>query len=120
NAGTGFRIVNLFTEEHAALTGSREVIITENLKPEKSYNINLNYLKKFKFDNATFLGFEFSTWYTYFTNQIIPDYDTNPNQIIYSNLNGYSQTFGFNSNIDLITPSGFKAIIGVTFLEPKN
>jgi hypothetical protein len=26
NTGTGFRIVNLFTEEHAALTGSREVI----------------------------------------------------------------------------------------------
>jgi outer membrane receptor for ferrienterochelin and colicins len=24
NTGTGFRIVNLFTEEHAALTGSRK------------------------------------------------------------------------------------------------
>lgn len=29
NAGTGFRVVNLFTEEHAALTGARDVIITE-------------------------------------------------------------------------------------------
>jgi outer membrane receptor for ferrienterochelin and colicins len=120
NAGTGFRIVNLFTEEHAALTGSREVVITENLEPEKSYNINLNYLKKFRFDNATFLGIELSTWYTYFTNQIIPDYDTNPNQIIYQNLNGYSEAVGFSGNVDLVTPYGFKAIIGFTVLDPKN
>lgn len=120
NAGTGFRIVNLFTEEHAALTGARDVIITEDLEPEKSYNINLNYLKKFKFENATSLVLEFSSWYTYFTNQIIPDYDTNSNQIIYSNLNGYSQTLGLSGNIDLVTPFGLKTIIGFTFLEPKN
>lgn len=120
NAGTGFRIVNLFTEEHAALTGSRDVIIAENLEPEKSYNINFNYLKKFRFNDATFLGFEFSTWYTYFTNQIIPDYDTNPNQIIYQNLNGYSETFGVSGNVDLVTPYGIKALIGFTFMNPKN
>jgi len=120
NAGTGFRIVNLFTEEHAALTGSREVVITENLDPEKSYNVNFNYLKKIRFDNATFLGIELSTWYTYFTNQIIPDYDTNPNQIIYQNLNGYSEAVGFSGNVDLVTPYGFKAIIGFTVLDPKN
>ncbi|MBF6641552.1 TonB-dependent receptor [Flavobacterium sp. J49] len=120
NAGTGFRIVNLFTEEHAALTGSREVVITENLDPEKSYNLNFNYLKKIRFDDATFLGFEFSTWYTYFTNQIIPDYDTNPNQIIYQNLNGYSETIGVSGNVDLVTPYGIKALIGFTFMDPKN
>ena len=120
NAGTGFRIVNLFTEEHASLTGSRNVIITEDLKPEKSYNVNFNYLKKFKFENATSLAMEFSTWYTYFTNQIIPDYDTNPNQIIYGNLDGYSQTLGLSGNIDLVTPFGLKTILGCTVLEPKN
>ena len=120
NAGTGFRIVNLFTEEHAALTGSREVIITENLKPEKSYNINFNYLKKIRFADATFLGLEMSTWYTYFTNQIIPDYDTNPNQIIYQNLNGYSETVGISGNIDLVTPYGIKTLIGFTYMDSKN
>ncbi len=120
NAGTGFRIVNLFTEEHAALTGSRDVIITEDLEPERSYNININYLKKIRFGDATSLGFEVSSWYTYFTNQIIPDYDTNPNQIIYQNLNGYSEAVGVSGNIDLVTPYGFKALVGVTFLDPKN
>ena len=120
NAGSGFRIVNLFTEEHAALTGSRDVIITENLKPEKSYNINFNYLKKIRFNDATFLGFEMSSWYTYFTNQIIPDYDTNPNQIIYQNLDGYSETVGISGNVDLVTPYGIKTLIGFTFMDSKN
>ena len=120
NTGSGFRIVNLFTEEHAALTGSRDVIITENLKPEKSYNINLNYLKKIMFADATFLGLEISTWYTYFTNQIIPDYDSNPNQIIYQNLNGYSETTGISGNVDLVTPYGIKTLIGFTFIDSKN
>ena len=120
NAGTGFRIVNLFTEEHAALTGARDVIITEDLKPGKSYNINLNYLKKIKFEDGSFLGLEASTWYTYFTNQILPDYDTNPNQIIYSNLNGYAETIGLSGNIDYISSFGLKAIVGFTMLQPKN
>ena len=120
NAGTGFRIVNLFTEEHATLTGAREVIITENLAPEKSYNVNLNYLKKIRFEDASFLGFELSAWYTYFTNQIIPDYDTNPNQIIYRNLNGYSETIGVSGNIDWVSPYGIKSIIGFTVMDPKN
>jgi outer membrane receptor for ferrienterochelin and colicins len=77
-------------------------------------------LKKIRFENGTFLGFETSAWYTYFNNQIIPDYDTNPNQIIYSNLNGYAQTIGISSNIDLVTPFGLKAILGFTIMEPKN
>lgn len=120
NAGTGFRVVNLFTEEHAALTGSREVIVTEDLKPEKSFNVNVNYLKKMRFENASFLGFDISAWYTHFSNQIIPDYDTNPNQIIYKNLNGFSETKGVSMNIDYMTNFGLKAILGASILESKN
>ena len=35
NAGTGFRVVNLFTEEHAALTGARDVIIKDGIKTRR-------------------------------------------------------------------------------------
>lgn len=120
NAGTGFRVVNLFTEEHAALTGSRDVIVTENLNPEKSFNVNLNYLKKIRFENASSLGFDISAWYTHFSNQIIPDYDTNPNQIIYKNLNGFSETKGVSMNIDYMSNFGLKAILGASILESEN
>ncbi|MES2864180.1 MAG: TonB-dependent receptor [Bacteroidota bacterium] len=120
NAGTGFRVVNLFTEEHAALTGSREVIVEEDLKPEKSFNVNVNYLKKIRFDNASFLGFDISAWYTHFSNQIIPDYDTNPNQIIYKNLNGFAETKGISMNIDYMSNFGLKAILGASILNSEN
>ena len=117
NTGTGFRIVNLFTEEHAALTGSRKVIVAEELKPERSYNANLNYLKKIYTQNGNFIGLETTAWYTHFSNSIIPDYDTNPNEIIYKNLDGYAVTKGISSNIDMVFNNGLKVILGATFME---
>ena len=117
NAGTGFRVVNLFTEEHAALTGARDVVVTEELEPEQSFNVNLNYLKKIYIDNGTFINLDASLFYTNFSNAILPDYDTNPNQIIYDNLNGKSVSQGFSANIDVAFPSGFKFLLGATFQD---
>lgn len=117
NAGTGFRIVNLFTEEHAALTGSRDVIVLEELKPERSYNANLNHLKKFYSKNGNFIGLETTAWYTRFSNSIIPDYDTNPNQIIYKNLDGYAVTKGISANVDMVFNTGLKVILGATYMN---
>ncbi|MDB4293566.1 TonB-dependent receptor, partial [Maribacter sp.] len=117
NAGTGFRVVNLFTEEHAALTGAREVVVTEELKPERSFNVNLNYLKKIYADNGTFIGLDASVFYTRFSNAILPDYDTDPNQIIYDNLNGKSVSQGISANIDMAFPNGIKVLLGATFQD---
>ncbi|WP_325203271.1 TonB-dependent receptor [Flavobacterium sp.] len=117
NAGTGFRIVNLFTEEHAALTGARDVIVQENLEPEQSYNANINYLKKFYSKDGDYIALETSVWYTHFTNQIIPDYITNPTQIIYRNLDGYAVTKGASLNVDAVFLNGLKIILGATFMD---
>lgn len=117
NAGTGFRVVNLFTEEHAALTGARDVIIQGALEPEQSYNVNLNYLKKIYTNGGQILTFDASAWYTFFTNAIVPDYDTNPNQIIYANLEGNSVSRGISLNIDTVLGSGIKASAGATLQE---
>lgn len=117
NTGTGFRVVNLFTEEHAALTGSRDVIVLEDLKPERSYNANLNFLKKFYLKDGSFIGVETTAWYTYFTNSILPDYDTNPNQIIYKNLDGFAVSKGISANIDVILGNGIKATLGASYLD---
>lgn len=117
NAGTGFRVVNLFTEDHAALTGSREVIIAEELKPERSVNVNINYLKKIYSDNGTFIGLDASAFYTRFSNVILPDYETNPNQIIYDNLDGKSVSQGVSANLDIAFPSSFKIVMGATWQD---
>lgn len=116
NIGRGFRIVNLFTEDHAALTGSRKVIVKEALKPEQSWNANLNFVKKIVTGNS-FIGFDASLFYTYFSNRIIPDYDTNPNEIIYDNLNGYAVSKGVSLNLDFNFPFPLKIIAGGTFMD---
>ncbi|WP_289063659.1 TonB-dependent receptor [uncultured Zobellia sp.] len=117
NAGTGFRVVNLFTEEHAALTGARDVVVTEELKPEQSFNVNLNYLKKIYADNGTFVSIDASVFYTNFSNAILPDYDTDPNKIIYDNLKGKSVSKGVSANVDFSFPSGFKFLLGATLQD---
>ncbi|PWB28391.1 TonB-dependent receptor [Flavobacterium sp. HTF] len=120
NAGTGFRVVNLFTEDHAALTGSRDVVLANNLNPEQSVNVNLNYIQKINFGNGTFMGIETTAFYTRFSNKIISDYETNPNEIIYDNIDGYAISQGISTNVDLNFPSGLKFIVGATVLDNKN
>lgn len=117
NAGTGYRVVNLFTEDHAALTGARTVEVEEELKPERTYNVNLNYLKKIFAQNGTFIGLEGTAWYTYFNNRIVPDFETDPNKIFYNNLNGYAISKGTSMNIDVAFTNGLKILAGATFQD---
>lgn len=117
NAGTGFRAVSIFTEEHAALTGAREVIITEDLKPEQSVNVNLNYMRQLYLPGSIIASIDASVWYTRFSNQIIPDYDTNANEIIFDNLDGYAQTNGFSINLELGFPNRITASLGATVMD---
>ncbi len=114
--GNGFRVVNLFAEEHAALTGAREVVVKENLKPEQSYNASLNVTRKF-ISNIGLLTLDGNFFYTYFTNKINPDYDSNDDQIIYENLDGYAIYRGVN--IDARFKFEFPLTInaGITFLD---
>jgi outer membrane receptor for ferrienterochelin and colicins len=117
NVGKGYRIVNVFAEDHAAMTGAREVEIAENLKPEQSWNMNLNYNKKILLNDG-FLGLDASAFYTYFSNKIIPNYDT-PDKIIYKNLDGFLISRGMNVNMDLNLKNGLKLMGGLTFLDVK-
>ncbi len=117
NAGTGFRVVQLFTEDHAALTGAREVIIIDHLKPEKSYNANLNYVKKIFYGDGHWINLDTSIYYTYFTNKIVPDYLTDTNKIIYDNLDGYAVSKGASINIDLNLTNGLKILLGGTIMS---
>lgn len=115
--GSGYRVANIFTEDHAALSGAREVIIAEQLKPERSWNANLNYVQKFFPKFLGFIGMDASLFYTYFHNQILPDYTTNARQIIYRNLNGHAVSTGASVNLDFNAKNGIKLITGATFLR---
>lgn len=117
NAGTGFRVVNLFTEEHAALSGARDVEVLEDLKPEKSVNVNVNYLKTWMLNSNFILQAEAAAWFTHFSNSIIPDYESNPNKIIYKNLDGFAQTKGISLNVDAVYANNLKIMLGATLQD---
>lgn len=116
SAGSGFRVVNVFSEDHAALTGGRAVEFAEALEPERTWNINLNYTR---FQNASFgfINFDATVFYTYFFNKIIADYDTDPEKIIYQNLDGYAENAGFSLNSDWNFTNGLKAMAGFTVMD---
>lgn len=116
NAGTGFRVVNIFTEDHAALTGARVVEIKEQLDPESSYNVNLNY--SFQIGSHSWpWNFDVSAWYSYFNNQIFADYETDPNKIIYNNLDGHALSKGLTINMETHIRQRLKGMFGITLQD---
>ena len=114
--GNGFRVANVFSEDHAALTGARTVEIREALRPEQSHNVNVNYVTKF-YPKFGFIGLDASIFYTYFDNKIIADYDTDPNKIIYDNLKGYGVSQGLTLNSDFNFTNGLKILVGATVMD---
>jgi outer membrane receptor for ferrienterochelin and colicins len=63
------------------------------------------------------LGWDFSAFYTWFTNKIIPDYDTDPNKIIYDNLDGYAISQGLSGQLNLTLRNGFSASAAITYMD---
>lgn len=116
SGGSGYRVANVFTEDHAALTGSREIVFLSDLKPESSWNGNLNFVQKVFRKKGLIMSFDFSAFYTYFNNKIFADYDTDPNQIIYDNLDGHAVSNGVSLNLDL-TFKNLTMLIGGTAME---
>lgn len=114
--GNGFRVANVFTEDHAALTGARDLVFEGELAPETSWNTNLNYVKKIS-SNGRFITLDMSAFYTYFNNRILPDYESDPNKIIYANLEGYSVSKGLSLNSDIRFKNGFAVNFGATLME---
>lgn len=120
NAGTGFRIVNVFTEDHAALTGARKVEFIDKIKPEQSYNATLNFIYKMKASKSSMIIWDASVFYYYFTNKIVANYDLDPDKVIYNNLTGYAYSQGASLNASLASPGNFKFNIGATYSDVQN
>jgi outer membrane receptor for ferrienterochelin and colicins len=116
SVGNGFRVANVFTEDHAALTGAREVEFEGELAPETSWNTNINYVKKITTENV-FINLDASAFYTYFNNRILPDYETDVNKIIYANLDGFSVSKGFSLNSDITFQNGLNVNLGATLMD---
>ncbi|GAA4451103.1 TonB-dependent receptor plug domain-containing protein [Rurimicrobium arvi] len=116
-AGNGYRVVNVFTEDHAALSGARDVVIAEQLRPERSWSSTCDYLFRFAGNYGTG-SIDVSPFYSYFYNKIVGDFDTDPQKIIYKNLSGNALSRGVTLNADY-TPVGapLSVTAGITYMD---
>lgn len=109
--GSGFRVVSLFTEEHASLTGSRDIVILEKLNPERGNSYYLQYVGDFHTKHFS-LDIDISLFTTRFTNRIYADYTSDDDCIFFSNLNGKSGTDGATTNAKLLFNNGLQLDLG--------
>lgn len=95
NAATGFRVVSLFTEDHQALTGAREVVVAEELRPERSVTFTASMHREVDLAGVPdAMTVDLDLYHTRFTNRIVADYDVDPALIMYANLDGWARTRG--------------------------
>jgi outer membrane receptor for ferrienterochelin and colicins len=109
-------VINLFTEDHAAMSGSRILVIEEKLKPEQSWNAGINWNGNF-YCNEQLIQTEISAFYNHFSNRIMPDYLTDGNKVIYRNLNGYSYTRGLQGQIIYLPGGAWEMRLGAQWME---
>lgn len=116
NFGTGWRTANLFSENVGLLVSSRDIIIADDLAPERAMNYGINFTHKFEgVENGGVLSLDF--YRTDFQNQIFPDYDTNPQQAIIQNFEGESVSNGFQAELALHFIEQFNWKVGYTYLD---
>jgi outer membrane receptor for ferrienterochelin and colicins len=115
--GSGYRVANVFTEDHAALTGARRVVFEGELAPETSWNLNAHFVKRFYAPDGSSFRFEAGAFHTRFGNRILPDYDSDPNLIVYRNLDGRAVSQGLTLDVDLSWSGGLNLMAGATWQD---
>lgn len=116
SAGTGFRTINLFSEYSNILASARNIVIAENLKPEKIVNFGADVLVYFgATDYSGSINVDF--YRTDFSNKIIPDYDTDPSKVIFANLNGKAFSNVFQSELSLSVLRNFDLKLAYKFID---
>lgn len=116
SAGTGWRTLNLFSENINLLASSRDIVITEELNPEQAFNWGINLSQDISAENVKgILSLDF--YQTRFSNQIFPDYDSDPQKAFISNYTGTSISNGFQMEGNFTFHKRFTAKLAYTFLN---
>jgi len=118
NIGTGWRTVNLFSENTTLLASSRDIVFAEDLEPESATNFGINVLQKFESPKHKLEGFVSVDLYrTNFQNQFFPDYDTDPTLAIIGNFKGESASLGFQVEGSLLLFGQLELKTGYNYLD---
>ena len=90
SAGRGYRTANIIAENTSVLASSRTRFIAGDLKPEIAWNYGLNFTKEFLITEKRKASIGMDFYRTDFENQVIIDFDKDPQQVLFYNLDGRS------------------------------
>lgn len=116
SAGTGWRTVNMFSENINLLASSRDIVFVEQLRPERAFNTGINFTHKFEKGNTTGL-FTTDFYHTGFQNQFFPDYNTDPTKAYITNFSGRSVSNGFQTEISAKFFNRLNVKVAYNYLE---
>ena len=83
--GKGWRTINLFSENVKLFGTNRNIIISNNIKPEEAINYGFNLLHAIYLENSE-LQFIIDGYITDFSNQVYPNYNYSSDEIFLDNL----------------------------------
>lgn len=113
-SGNAYRQIQLISEEHATLNGSRKVEIQSGSLAEKSNSITTAFLYETTRKN-TYVEFEVGGFYTSFSDKIIQDYESDPSKLLIKSINGKYVNHGLYINIESNYNSRLKNEFGLTY-----
>lgn len=103
SAGMGYRTANVIAENNTMLASSRRLLMTEEPRQEKAVNLGINITQY-----VDILGRELrisgEVYHTNFMNQVILDFDKDPQAIYVYNLDGrsFSNSYQIEANYELV------------------
>jgi outer membrane receptor for ferrienterochelin and colicins len=116
SVGTGWRQVNLFSENINLLASSRDVIFEETIKPEQAFNWGINYTHKIIGNNFD-LNISADYFQTQFQNQFFPDYDRDAKKAFIRNFTGNSTSNSFQIEASIRYNKILESKIGYSNLD---
>jgi len=107
-AGTGFRTINLFSEYSNLLASGRNILVPQELNPEKMINYGIDVLQYFDFGKVSG-NINLDFYRTEFSNKIMPDYVVNPLAVTFMNLtDAATNVFQIESSFSIFNNLDFK------------
>jgi len=104
SAGLGYRTANVIAENTSMLATSRRLYFSEDQNQERAFNTGIN-LTQYVDVLGRELRLSGEVYYTHFINQVVLDYDQDPQAVYVSNLDGksYSTAYQVEANYELIS-----------------
>lgn len=114
--GNAFRQLQLISEEHAALNGSRKIEILSKSLAEKSNSIAMSFQSEISKKNTAY-EIEVGGFYNSFRNKIMQDFETDPSKLIIKTINGNYVNQGLYFNVESNYNNRLKNEFGLTYSE---